>query len=278
MKRLAVIVLTYNEEIHIRRLLQNLLLLHCDIFIVDSFSEDGTVTYAKEQERVTVLQRGWTYHADQLNWAIGEIESHYDYLLRVDADEVLDATLINSVKQLLVDDSSHSGFFLKRSIVFQGAAVKYGGVSKLSVLRMWKSKTGKCDDRLMDEKIIVNGTCATMTGDLIDNNLNDMNFWVNKHLGYARREAEEIVNRGSVEASVGFMSIVKNPDSFRGFLRSKVYYKVPSGLRVFSYLLFRLFIKGGILDRRNALLFHLLQAGLYRLLVDYFIADLKSKI
>ena len=44
---LSVIILTYNEEIHIRRCLENVSPIAKDIFIIDSFSTDATLDVAK---------------------------------------------------------------------------------------------------------------------------------------------------------------------------------------------------------------------------------------
>ncbi len=44
---LSVIILTYNEEIHIERLLKNIADWCDEVFIVDSFSTDKTLEIAK---------------------------------------------------------------------------------------------------------------------------------------------------------------------------------------------------------------------------------------
>ena len=46
--KIGVILLTYNEEIHIKRCLDNLLLLTSNIYVVDSFSNDKTVAILDE--------------------------------------------------------------------------------------------------------------------------------------------------------------------------------------------------------------------------------------
>ena len=45
---IGIILLTYNEDIHIRRCLDNLLLLTSNIYVVDSFSNDKTVAILDE--------------------------------------------------------------------------------------------------------------------------------------------------------------------------------------------------------------------------------------
>ena len=67
---ISVIILTYNEEIHIRRCLENIRELAKDIFIIDSYSTDRTLEIAQEYGAV-ILQNKWeNNHAKQLNWAL----------------------------------------------------------------------------------------------------------------------------------------------------------------------------------------------------------------
>jgi len=47
---LSTIILTYNEEIHIKRLLENIADWADEIFIVDSFSTDKTLEIAKKYD------------------------------------------------------------------------------------------------------------------------------------------------------------------------------------------------------------------------------------
>ena len=44
---ISVIILTYNEEIHIRRCIENVLPFARDVFVVDSCSTDATVEIAR---------------------------------------------------------------------------------------------------------------------------------------------------------------------------------------------------------------------------------------
>ena len=44
---LTVIILTYNEELHIRRCLENVSPIAKEVFIIDSYSTDRTLDIAK---------------------------------------------------------------------------------------------------------------------------------------------------------------------------------------------------------------------------------------
>ena len=61
---ISVIILTYNEEIHIERCLNNAKKFAKEIFIVDSFSTDKTVEIATEMG-VKVYQHPFKNHSAQ---------------------------------------------------------------------------------------------------------------------------------------------------------------------------------------------------------------------
>ena len=56
---LSVIILTYNEEIHIRRCLEKICEIARDIFIVDSYSTDRTLEIAQQYDGVHILKHKW---------------------------------------------------------------------------------------------------------------------------------------------------------------------------------------------------------------------------
>lgn len=86
---ITVIILTYNEEIHIRRCLENISSFAKKIFVIDSFSIDRTVEIAREYGNVTVLQNNWVNYATQFNWALQQANIQTKWVLRLDADEYL---------------------------------------------------------------------------------------------------------------------------------------------------------------------------------------------
>ena len=56
---ISVIILTYNEEKHIRRCIENVISFAKEVFIIDSFSTDRTLEIAREYHNVHILQNKW---------------------------------------------------------------------------------------------------------------------------------------------------------------------------------------------------------------------------
>ena len=85
---ISVIILTYNEEIHICRCIENIYPLVRNIFIIDSYSTDRTLLIASKYEKVTILQNKWeNNYAKQVNWALEHAPIRTEWVLRLGADE-----------------------------------------------------------------------------------------------------------------------------------------------------------------------------------------------
>ena len=86
---ISIVILTYNEELHIKRCLENLSNLTSKIYIIDCFSTDKTIDIAKSFG-ATILQNKWPGNqAEQFNWALDNIDFDTEWILRIDADEYL---------------------------------------------------------------------------------------------------------------------------------------------------------------------------------------------
>lgn len=93
-----------------------------------------------------------------------------------------------------------------------------------------------------------------------DDNLNTLEWWKEKHRGYAKREAMDAI------------SLFNNPERLKNPSatdRKKIkYYKLPRYFRAFAYFLLRYVVKRGFLDGRAGWRWHFWQGLWYRWLVD----------
>ena len=116
----------------------------------------------------------------------------------------------------------------------------------------------------MDEHIVVReGGDYRLKGEFVDDNLNSMDWWREKHRGYARREAADALafQRGELH-----------------FKSSKeAYYRTPRYLRAFVYFFIRYVLQGGVLDGYAGWMWNFWQGLWYRCLVDYEIGRLRSE-
>lgn len=278
MNEIHAIILTMNEEAHIARCIESIS-GHCtSITVVDSGSTDRTTEIA-EGLGASVLSNRWINYAIQMNFGIDALRDRSGWILRIDADEVLDCdsseTLTGAVEKA---GMNVDGLLVARRIHFLGRRIRHGGIEPSWQLRLWRNGCGRCEKRWMDEHIKVDGAVQRSGLVLSDINLNSLTWWTAKHNGYASREAIDVLNR-----RYGFLP----QDTFgddgaslqaraRRFLKEHVYLNTPAGPRAIAYFLYRYLLRLGFLDGVPGYHFHLLQGLWYRNLVDAKVSEIRA--
>lgn len=267
---LTAIILTFNEEQHIARAVDSVRDV-CDRFVVvDSGSRDRTCEIARELG-CEVLTNPWVNYATQFNWALAKLGDVNTWNLRLDADEYVTPELALEIKQHLnVLDDKVEGVFVPRRMTFLRRPIRHGGVFPVQVLRLFRLGKGRCENRWMDEHIKVAGRTEQFDGELIDDNMNSLSWWTQKHNSYASREVIDLLN-----LEFGFMPHDTVADLAGGqqagvkrWIAENLYANLPSGLRAAVYFFYRYFVRMGFLDGREGAFFHALQGFWYRILVD----------
>lgn len=275
---LTVCILTKDESRHIARAIDSISEIADRIFVVDSGSTDQTVEIVKRLGG-EVRYNPWTNPANQFNWALSQLPEDTEWVLRLDADEIVTEELATEIHEKLVEQPKDvSGIYLSRRMNFLGRSIRWGGVFPIRILRLFRHGRGRCEDRWMDEHILVDGKTTDFSGEIIDDNLNSLTWWTTKHNAYASREVVDLLN-----LEYGFMAheTVANIQSgqqaaAKRWIKEKVYVRLPSGLRAFSYFLYRYVFRLGFLDGREGAAFHVLQGFWYRYLVDMKLHEVRT--
>src|SRR5580704_2214182 len=279
---LAVIILTYNEERHISRALTSIAGIAREIFVVDSFSSDRTTELARAQG-ATVLQNKFINQAKQFKWALDNAPITAPWIMRLDADEVIEADLAAKIRDelpTLADDIV--GVNLKRKHIFLDRWIRHGGRYPLVLLRIWRRGRGRIEDRWMDEHMVVwGGRTVTFEGGFADHNLNDLTFFTDKHNKYATREAIDVVNqrRNLFQRDIDLPARGSSLQAaVKRFLKEKIYNRIPFQIGAPAYFLYRLIFQLGFLDGKEGIIYHGLQGLWYRFLVGAKVKELELAI
>lgn len=281
MLNLSVIILTYNEELHIRRCIENIMPIAKDIFIIDSFSTDKTLEIAKEYNNVHILQNKWeNNYAKQFNWGLENADIKTKWVLRLDADEYLSPELIDELSRTLPNLSdNYTGIVFPLRRVFLGRTIRRG-MPAIKLLRMFQYGKASSEIRMMDEHIQLNdGEAIELKNEFVDDNLNNLSWWTQKHIGYAIREAVDLLDMEyDLTGSAKNDEIIKlNSQAIKKRKRKHSYSKKPLFWRSFAYFIYRYFFKLGFLEGKEGFLWHFLQGWWYRTLVDAKIYEIKRK-
>lgn len=274
---ISVIILTYNEELHIRRCIENVKQFAKTIYVIDSLSTDNTVSIAESMGAIVVPHKWPGNQAAQFNWALENIEVDTEWILRLDADEYLLPELIEELKvRVPVLNKDITGITFKRRHIFLDKWMKRG-TYPVMILRMFRKGKAVCEQRLMDEHIeLLEGENITFEQDFVDHNLNDLSWWAQKHVGYAVREAAELID---IEFNITGNDSSNRNLSEKTLKKRKLklkYAKKPLFWRSFAYFCYRYFFKLGFLEGKEGFLWTFMQGWWYRTMVDAKVFEIKK--
>ena len=275
---LSVIILTYNEEIHIRRCLENVKQFASKVYVVDCFSIDRTAQIAKELG-AEVIEHEWPGNqAEQFNWALDNLPITTEWILRLDADEYLLPGLIEELlEKLPVIPESVSALSLSLARAFCGKILHHGIVNNIRIIRIFRKGKARYEKRLMDEHLsVLSGETIDMKNQFVDDNRMPIGLFIDKHNGYATREAAllldaeyHLTNMDSLPQDYGREVEKKRTQKAR-------YARMPLFWRAFGYFVYRYIIKLGFLDGKEGFLWDFLQGWWYRTLVDAKVYEIKK--
>ena len=188
MIEITVIILQKNETLHIKRCLERLAPLESrQIFVVDCFSTDGSDKIAKEIGAQVAYHEWPGLQSVQFNWALDNLPIESEWVLRLDADEYLTEASIDWLKTNVngIDENVDAlEFTLER--MFLGGEIRHG-TNGIKMVRMFRTGRGRYANTLMDERIVFEGEKLSAPVVFYDDNLNSLEWWKEKHRGYAKR-------------------------------------------------------------------------------------------
>lgn len=278
---ITVIILTYNEELHIRRCLENVCPIAKKVYVIDSPSTDRTQEICREFPNVEVVVHKYPGNqAEQFNWALDNVKIETEWVLRLDADEYLTDGLKKEMKEKLsLLPLSTSGVVLPLGRAFMGRILKHGIVNGVRMIRMFRYGKVRYERRLMDEHLeVLEGNTITFENKFIDDNLLSISKFIDKHNNYSSREAALLL-----DAEYNLTSFLKNdtPQTYASEVSAKrvqkaKYAKMPLFWRSLGYFIYRYIFKLGFLDGKEGFCWDFFQGLWYRMLVDAKVFECKK--
>lgn len=277
MQDVSVIMLTFNEERHIRRALENSFRFAKEVFVLDSYSTDHTCEIA-ENMGAKVFQHKWENYSRQFAWGLKNLPIQTEWVWRQDADEYLTNELIVEMEDAIKkNDGRVNGYTAPCLRKFMSRHIKHG-IVPLILLRLFRLKYASIEDKMMDEHIrISEGVVGELKAPFFDDSLMTLTEWTHKHNGYATREAIDLL---CTEYGLG---IDNKADAGSGAHTASVrakklkYIKLPLFWRAFAFFVYRYVFRLGFLDGKEGFLWHFLQGFWYRTLADAKVYELKKR-
>ena len=255
--KVSVLVPVKNEAENLRRCLPALAWAD-EVFVVDSQSSDETARVAAEHGASVVQFHFNGTFPKKKNWALDNLPFRNDWVLIVDADEVVIPELAEEIARRTSADEA-DGFFLNMKYFFLGRRIRHCGYSEAWNLRLFKHRLGryermpvapgaKTGDNEAHEHVELEGRVLRLTHELDHHAYPSIAVWVEKHNRYAVWEAAmfERFLREPIPTSIG------RGKRFKRMLK-KVYLRLP--MRPLVRFVYSYVVRLGFLDGKPGLVF-----------------------
>ena len=244
---LSVVIIVKNEEPNIGRCLDAL--RWCDdVVVVDDFSVDRTREVA-ESAGARVVQNRFRSFASQRNWALEYADLRHEWILMLDADEVVTEALRRELMTALANaDAETVGFLMCRKTNFMGRWLRFSDGFPVWIMRLVRRAGVKFVDAGHGEEPVpaVNGKLRKIHEPFLHYPFSKgLAEWIDRHNRYSMLEAEFEFNHRS---SFAFGDLVSSdPAVCRKALRNLAR-SLP--MRPFWRFCFHYLFKAGFLDGR----------------------------
>ena len=200
--KLSVFIIAFNEERILEDCLKKLYWVD-EIIVVDSGSTDNTVTIC-EKYNAKVYYRKFDGFGEQKQFALNQTSN--DWVLSLDADEVLTDSLIDEIKfNIETNPKDFAGYYIKCRMVFLGKTFNFGNESNRNILRLFNKTKGDFCLTSVHEEIIVKGKTKKLQGHYLHYSYASIQAFISKLNTYTQLGA---ANRFAKNKKYSFYSII----------------------------------------------------------------------
>ena len=190
--KLSVAIITYNEEERLPACLASVSFAD-EVVVVDSGSSDATVPLA-EKFGARVFTRPWPGFGPQKQFAIDQCQG--EWILLLDADERLPLATAQEIQAILNSDNTVDGYEINRQNYFCGRWIRHMGWWPDPVLRLFRQGSGKMEDLLVHEGVLVEGRVARLAEPLVHLVNRDLEHTMAKMNQYSTAGAQQLSSAG----------------------------------------------------------------------------------
>ena len=179
-------IITRNEQKKLPLCLSSLRWVP-EVIVVDDYSSDDTPNICHSFKNVRFATHKFEGFGIQKNYAL--LLAANDWVLNVDADEIVTSELQIEIEDVLTGDTPFSGFFVRRKNLWFG---RYYTDSMPGALRLFRKSTGRFNQGYVHESVILDGQCGQLNGLLL-------------HKPFGDQEIEEIADDVQKLVQGGFL-------------------------------------------------------------------------
>ena len=188
---LSVIVIAKNEAAHIGRCLESVCWAD-EIIVLDSGSDDDTAAICRHYTD-RVYETDWPGFGIQKQRALARAQG--DWVLSIDADEVVSAELRQEIEMALVQ-TQFNGYEIPRLSSYCGKQIRHGGWWPDYVLRLFRRDVGYFTDSVVHERIVVPAEIGQLTSPLLHDAFVNLDEVLHKVNSYSSLGAKMLHQKG----------------------------------------------------------------------------------
>ena len=190
--RISAVIIAFNEAHHIARCVEAAMRVADEVVVVDSFSTDQTVAVC-EQLGARVIQQTWLGYSEQKNFA--NTQAQNDWVLSLDADEVLDEALQQAVLDWKSKEPVPAAF--KRMTNYCGTFIKHGGWYPDVKIRLFNRSTTKWEGVIHESLTgLSRANTVLLDGDCLHYSYYSREQHYNQTRNFTTIQAKDLFERG----------------------------------------------------------------------------------
>ncbi|MFI4999060.1 MAG: glycosyltransferase family 2 protein [Reyranellales bacterium] len=191
------VILTFNEAANIGRSLERLTWAG-QVVIVDSGSTDETLAIAGQFANVRVLHRPFDSHAAQWRFAADETSIGSDWILRLDADYMMEPELRDELASL-TPDAATAAYEIAFTYCIDGRPLRASLYPALPLL--FRRNRAQFVQDGHTEKLRIDGPVVRLKNRLLHDDRKSLERWLQSQARYQAAEADKLTNRPWSELS-----------------------------------------------------------------------------
>lgn len=271
MNRLPItaLVATKNEEANLSRCL-TALSPASRVIVVDSHSKDGTGGICARLG-IDVVQFDYAGgYPKKRQWALDQIVIETEWILLIDADEVVPDELWQEIRSALRRSGGPDAYLIKKGFHFLGRRFRFGGFSHFAVLLFRRGKARfeqvladrpDAPDMEIHERLLVQGRIGRFRTPLIHEDFKGLAAYIDRHNSYSTWEArvrDQFFRTGSWGEDPIPANLFGGVQERRRFLK-KVAVRIPFEPQL--WFLYHYIFRLGLLEGRPGLIASRIRAG-----------------
>jgi glycosyltransferase involved in cell wall biosynthesis len=247
MLQISVIIITFNEERNIARCLESAKSIADEIIVVDSCSTDKTASIAGDAG-AQVIQRRFKGYGEQKNFATSQAAN--DWILSLDADEVLSPELQQSIRDL--KDTGYAAYEMPRMTNYCGKWIRHCGWYPDRQTRLYNRLKGKWEEKKVHEYWRPDNGAAKglLKGDILHYSFTSLDQHLEKIQRYSELAARAATEEGK---SASILKILVSP---KWHFFSEYFIKLGFLDGFYGYIICRLSAHAAFLKYSKTRLYH----------------------